>query len=73
MSAISQILDQVEQKVRDLLVNFVKKNEQQDKRLDAIEERLNALESATGGATARKATTAKPPAAGASAKASGAK
>lgn len=72
MSAIGQILGQVEDKVRELLADFVQKNKQQDGRLDAIEERLDALETPPSSA-ARKTTQAKPSAASSAPKTTGAR
>lgn len=56
MSAIGQILDQVEALVKKLLGE---REAKQDARLDAVEKRLDALESTTGASAARKATAAK--------------
>jgi cell division septum initiation protein DivIVA len=71
MSAIGQILGVVEDKVRELLTDFVQKNKQQDDRLDKIEKRLDALE--TPSPAARKTTQAKPSAAAPTPKATGSK
>jgi cell division septum initiation protein DivIVA len=72
MSAIGQILGVVEDKVRELLTDFVQKNKQQDDRLDKIEKRLDALE-APASSAARKTTQAKPSAAAPTPKATGSK
>lgn len=74
MSAIGQLLGTVEAKVRELLADFVLKNAEQDKRLDAAEKRLDKLEEfvvddtftrQAKTAPAKKATAARPTAAGA--------
>ena len=56
MSAFGQILDQVEALVKKLLGE---REAKQNARLDAVEKRLDALESAAGTPTARKAAAAK--------------
>jgi hypothetical protein len=72
MSAIGQLLDTVETKVRELLTDFVLKNKEQDGRLDKIEERLDALETPPPSA-AKKTTSTRAGAASTSAKADSAK
>jgi cell division septum initiation protein DivIVA len=73
MSAVGQLLATVEAKVRELLTDFVQKNQEQDKRLDAVEKRLDALEAPASSSAAKRATTARASTAGASAKATGTK
>ncbi len=73
MSAIGQLLDTVETKVRELLTDFVQKNQEQDKRLDKIEERLDKLGAPASSSAAKKTTSTRAGAASASAKADSAK
>jgi len=66
MSAISQILDQVETRVKELLGDLLGHNKEQDAKLADLELRVAALE----GAAPKKAAAARPTAASASGKAS---
>lgn len=72
MSAIGQLLETVETKVRELLTDFVQKNKEQDKRLDQIEGRLDALEHPAPAAV-RKTTPVKPSASAPASKTTGSK
>ena len=71
MSAIGQILDAVETRVRELLTKVTEHERKQDKRLDDLEAAVARLESATGGSAARKATAPAATARAGTAKASG--
>jgi pantothenate kinase len=55
MSAAGQILAQVEEFVQGLLARVHSHDEEQDKRLDQIEERLDALETPPPSATVKPA------------------
>lgn len=68
MSAIGQILDQVETLVRRIVGE---REAEQDKRLDAVEKRLDALEKDGAPEPVKKATAATARSASATAKAAG--
>lgn len=57
MSALGSILAAVEERVRTVLAEFTRRDDEQDARLDAIEARVTELEGKSAPTTAKSSPT----------------